>query len=147
MVVLDLLNEVQGAFARIVRRHGGIVDKFMGDGMLAVFLSVDLDKSVDQGVAGTDHASRAIQTARAMQEQLKSMNETWVEEGLKAIRVGVGIHSGNVVTGCLGSGARLEFTVIGDTVNTASRLESLTKEKKMDLLILQDILQLFIMVS
>lgn len=135
VVVLDLLNEVQGAFAQVVRKHGGIVDKFMGDGMLAVFLSVDLDRSADQSITNTDHASRAIQTSRSMIEQLKSINETWTKRGLKPIRVGVGIHSGNVVTGCLGSGARLEFTVIGDTVNTASRLESLTKEKKVDVLV------------
>lgn len=122
VVVLEMLNEVQGAFASAVRERGGIVDKFMGDGMLAVFRAVG-------GVGGDDHAQRALATARAMAAALEPINRSWSARGLAPVRFGVGIHSGRVVTGCLGSGARLEFTVIGDTVNTASRLEALTKEK------------------
>jgi class 3 adenylate cyclase len=118
--VFEMLNEVQGGFAAAVREHGGIVDKFMGDGMLAVF-------SADG--AGADHAQRALAAARAMAVALARINSAWTARRLAPLRFGVGIHSGPVVTGCLGSGARLEFTVIGDTVNTASRLEALTKER------------------
>lgn len=108
--VLALLNRVQGTFAGIVKQHGGTVDKFMGDGMLAVFGAPD---------PSDDHAQRAIAAAQAM---IDSVAQT-------SVRIGVGVHSGRVVTGCLGSGERLEFTVIGDTVNIASRLEAMTKEK------------------
>ena len=108
--VLALLNRVQGRFAEIVKAHGGTVDKFMGDGMLAVFGAPD---------PSDDHAQRAVAAAEAMLDSVAQLD----------VRIGVGVHSGRVVTGCLGSGARLEFTVIGDTVNIASRLEAMTKEK------------------
>jgi class 3 adenylate cyclase len=114
--VLTLLNRVQGTFASIVKDHGGTVDKFMGDGMLAVFGAPD---------PSSDHAQRAIDAVESIIASVAEMNET----SDVPIRIGVGIHSGRVVTGCLGSGARLEFTVIGDTVNIASRLEAMTKEK------------------
>lgn len=108
--VLALLNDVQGTFAAIVKEHGGTVDKFMGDGMLAVFGAPD---------PTPDHAACAIAAARAMLQSVENLG----------IRIGIGVHSGRVVTGCLGSGDRLELTVIGDTVNIASRLEAMTKEK------------------
>jgi class 3 adenylate cyclase len=127
--VLELLNEVQGAFATAVRDQGGIVDKFMGDGMLAVFRADS---------TGEDHARRALAATRAMASALAPINHAWSARGLPRIRFGVGIHSGPVVTGCLGSGARLEFTVIGDTVNTASRLEALTKEKGVAVLVSEE---------
>ena len=120
--VLDLLNQIQGMLAGIVREHGGTVDKFMGDGMLAVFGAPEPQ---------ADHAERAVRAARAMLEALR----VWNLPRKDTVRMGVGIHSGPAVVGCLGSGARLEFTVIGDTVNVASRVESLTKEKKTDILV------------
>lgn len=107
--VLSFLSEVQGRLARVVREHGGTVDKFMGDGMLAVF---------GAPAPLPDHAARALAAAEGMVHAVADLG----------VGIGVGIHSGPVVAGCLGSGARLEFTVIGDTVNTASRLEALTKE-------------------
>lgn len=110
--VLAFLNEVQGALANIVLEQRGTVDKFMGDGMLAVF---------GAPAPLADHAERALVAARAMQEYMANL------PGLP-IELGIGIHSGEVVVGCLGSGVRMEFTVLGDTVNTASRLESKTKE-------------------
>ncbi|MDP2345354.1 MAG: adenylate/guanylate cyclase domain-containing protein [Deltaproteobacteria bacterium] len=122
--VLGFLNEVQGAFADVVRAEGGTVDKFLGDGMLAVF-----------GVTGaSDHASSALSAAKRI---LVVAEQLSVKRG-DVVKVGVGVHSGPVVVGCLGSGARLEFTVLGDTVNTASRLESLTKEHKVAVLISEE---------
>jgi class 3 adenylate cyclase len=108
--VLAFLNTVQGRLADIVLRHGGTVDKFMGDGMLAVFGAPE---------PLPDHASRAIDAAREMLSSMADVGE---------IKVGIGIQSGEVVVGCLGSGVRMEFTVLGDTVNIASRLENATKE-------------------
>lgn len=107
--VLAALNAIQGSLAACVRKHGGTVDKFMGDGMLAVF-----------GVPEVlpNHAAAAIASALDMRDVVAS----------GSLKLGIGIHSGPVVAGCVGSGERLEFTVIGDTVNTASRLEGVTKE-------------------
>jgi len=113
--VLAALNVVQGKLAAIVREHHGMVDKFMGDGMLAVFGIPE---------ARPDHAELAVAAARDMQRAVDALE---VADG-KPFRVGIGIHTGELVVGCLGSGLRMEFTVLGDTVNAASRLEGLTKE-------------------
>ena len=110
--VLEFLNEVQGTFAAIVHEHHGVVDKFMGDGMLAVF-------------AREEHAAHAIAAAREIAAAASQFE----------VKIGVGVHSGRVIAGVLGSGSRLELTVIGDTVNIASRLESLSKEKQVTALI------------
>ena len=120
--VLKHLNIIQGALADVVYKNGGRVDKFMGDGMLAVF-----------GDSGQDynHAYLGIKTSLALLDAIQRLNSKHNID----IRLGVGVHSGPIVVGCLGSGKRLEFTIIGDTVNTASRLESLTKEKNVDILI------------
>jgi class 3 adenylate cyclase len=126
---LALLNEIQGAFARAVRTEGGTVDKFLGDGMLAVF---GAPEPMD------DHAQRAIEAAVGMRRALDGVNEQRKARGQPSLKMGVGIHSGAVVTGCLGSGAHLEFTVIGDAVNTASRLEGVTKEKGVDVIVSQE---------
>ncbi|MEM1281110.1 MAG: adenylate/guanylate cyclase domain-containing protein [Cyanobacteria bacterium P01_H01_bin.152] len=108
--VLDFLNHIQSFLAETVEQHGGWVDKFMGDGMLAVF-----------GAPAhlNNHAEQAFQAAQ--QILLKGKTKC-------PLPIGVGVHSGPIVAGCLGATGRLEFTVIGDTVNVASRLESLTKE-------------------
>jgi class 3 adenylate cyclase len=108
--VLGVLNELQGKLAAAVVENGGMIDKFMGDGMLAVF-------GPPRGVP--DHADRALAAVARMVEAMASFD---------ALRLGVGVHSGEVVVGCVGSGIRLEFTVVGDTVNTASRLEQTTKD-------------------
>ena len=121
-----LLNEVQGAFARAVKDHGGTVDKFLGDGMLAVFGAPEPMKN---------HASRAVEAVVAIRRFMVEHNLHREKDGLPPLRIGVAVHSGPVVAGCLGSGARLEFTIIGDTVNTASRLEGATKDLKTDVLI------------
>ncbi|MFQ4135229.1 adenylate/guanylate cyclase domain-containing protein [Nodosilinea sp. PGN35] len=107
--VLDFLNRYQGLLATIVERHGGWVDKFMGDGMLAVFGASDPLEN---------HARSALTAATAMVREVPQISP---------LAMGIGLHSGPVVSGCLGTSGRLEFTVIGDTVNVAARLEALTK--------------------
>lgn len=123
--VLAFLSELQGSLARVVHEFGGTVDKFMGDGMLAVFGAPE---------PLPDHADRALHAGVTMLDRVADFNQSQAERGRDPIRLGIGIHSGPVVSGCLGSGMRLEFTVIGDTVNTASRLESMTKTKGVDIL-------------
>ncbi|MHB8420773.1 MAG: adenylate/guanylate cyclase domain-containing protein [Myxococcales bacterium] len=127
--VLAFLSEIQGELAAAVRANGGTVDKFMGDGMLAVFGAPE---------PLPDHAARAIRATRDLRAALARVNGRRRAQGQLEVRLGVGLHSGPVVAGCLGSGARLEFTVIGDTVNTASRLEALTKEKGVDVLVSEE---------
>lgn len=123
--VLGFLNIVQGSLAEIVRTHDGTVDKFMGDGMLAVFgAPKDLE----------DHADKAVAAAVEMQRAMTRINR----ENDVDVRIGIGVHSGELVVGCLGSGVRMEFTVLGDTVNTSSRLESQTKVEGASVLISAD---------
>ncbi len=123
--VLAFLNDFQGALSDVVVSHGGTVDKFMGDGMLAVF---------GADVPMPDHAARAIAAANAIRTRVAELNRSRAAP----LRIGIGVHSGPVVAGCLGRGARLEFTVVGDTVNTASRLEAVTKEKQADVLVSEE---------
>ena len=105
-----------------VTSRGGIVNKFTGDGMLAVFGAPISN--------GTDvDAYRAVSAALAIQKQIARLNDDLKEEGQPPLRMRIGIHSGPVLTGSLGSSKRLEYAVIGDTVNCASRLESLEKKR------------------
>jgi class 3 adenylate cyclase len=115
--VLGMLNQVQGALAAIVDEHGGTVDKFMGDGMLAVFGAPRPEPN---------HADHALAAVARMCEVMSRFD---------GLRPGIGVHSGEVVVGCVGSGIRMEFTVVGDTVNTASRLEAATKDHGVPVLI------------
>jgi adenylate cyclase len=122
--VLELLNRVHGALAEVVRAAGGAVDKFLGDGMLAVFGAVE---------PMTDHAARGLGAAREIQSVLAALDT--------GLRMGIGIHSGPLVIGVIGSGLRLEFTIVGDTVNVASRLESATKDLGVDLVASDDVVR------
>jgi adenylate cyclase len=114
----EVVNRLDGAFAILVDildRHGGIVNKFLGDGFLALF---------GAPLEAPDPAHRAVAAAREMLEANARVNEatSW------PLRIGIGIHLGEVVAGNIGSPRRKEYTVIGDTVNFASRLEALNKD-------------------
>jgi adenylate cyclase len=114
----EVVNRLDGAFAVLVDildRHGGIVNKFLGDGFLALF---------GAPLHAPDPAHRAVAAAREMLEANARINEatSW------PLRIGIGIHLGEVVAGSIGSPRRKEYTVIGDTVNFASRLEALNKD-------------------
>jgi class 3 adenylate cyclase len=122
--VLKFLNHLQGFQSTIVEAHGGWVNKFMGDGMLAVFGAPD---------ALPGHGDKALRAALEILQQIHRVSP---------LAIGIGLHSGTVVAGCVGKGSRLEFTVIGDTVNVASRLEALTKQEAYPLLLSQATRQL-----
>lgn len=121
---VEVLNELHGTLASIVNKHGGIVDKFMGDGMLAVFGAPKPLRA---------HAVRAVAAAMEMRSAVFELNLLHPERA--PLRIGIGVHSGPVVSGIIGGGSKFEFTVIGDTVNIASRLESMTKELGVEVLI------------
>lgn len=114
------LNTYLGAMVDVITAHGGTVDKFIGDAVMAVFGS-----PVGRGPAV--EARQALRCALEMAAALERLNDAWRVEGLTPLRSGIGIASGEVLVGQIGSPRRLDFTVIGDTVNLASRLESLTR--------------------
>jgi adenylate cyclase len=114
----ELLNSYFSEMVEAVTAHGGMVDKFMGDAVMAVFgLSDDIG----------DSAAAAVATALEMQTRLHGFNQRQREAGAPVLTNGVGIHCGEVVAGYIGSADRLEFTVIGPTVNLAARIENETR--------------------
>jgi adenylate cyclase len=117
--VLSFLKDYHARMVDIIFRHHGTLDKFIGDGIMATF---GTPRST------TDDARNAVLAAMDMQRSLADLNTSRVTAGKGPIRIGIGIHFGKVIAGNVGSESRLEYTVIGDTVNTASRLESATKE-------------------
>jgi adenylate cyclase len=121
----EVVDRLDGAFAVLVEildRHGGIVNKFLGDGFLALF---------GAPLEAADAAEQAVAAARDMLVAMERSNAAsdW------PLRIGIGIHVGEVVAGNIGSPRRKEYTVIGDTVNFASRLEALNKDFNSQLLI------------
>jgi len=122
-----LLNDFFGEMVSIVDRYNGIVNKFLGDGFLALFgAPLEDDRA----------AANALAAAQAM---LRAVDEWNKARPQHALRVGIGIHLGEAVTGTVGSPQRKEYTVIGDTVNLAARLEQLTKETGARLLVSQSV--------
>jgi class 3 adenylate cyclase/DNA-binding NarL/FixJ family response regulator len=121
--VVDLLNEFFSYMADVVGDAGGIVDKFTGDGIMALF---GAPKSHG------DDADRAVATARNMHRALRLMNE---RRAWPAIRIGVGLGSGPVIAGQIGAPDRMNYTVIGDPANLASRIEGVTKPYSSNILI------------
>ncbi|MCB1173475.1 MAG: adenylate/guanylate cyclase domain-containing protein [Leptospiraceae bacterium] len=106
--------------------QGGLVDKFIGDAIMAVFGGLrELEKP----------AEAAFQAAIEMHSRLDTLNQNWHNQGQKTLQMGVGLHFGSVLEGNIGSRGRKEFTVIGDTVNTAARLETATKEMAVQVLV------------
>jgi adenylate cyclase len=115
------LNEYLGAMVEVVGQHGGTIDKFIGDAVMAVFGS-----PLSRGAR--EEARQAVRCGLAMRAALAALNADWRRRGLAELDNGVGLASGPVVAGQIGSPKRLEFTVIGDTVNLAARLEAMTRQ-------------------
>jgi adenylate cyclase len=122
--LLDFLNVYFSGMVESVMRHHGVVDKFIGDAIMAVF---------GAPVPEPEDALHAVQCALEMRGKLTQINVAFKARGLPEIRTGIGLHYGQVVAGNMGHVERMEYTVIGDTVNVASRLEGMTKELKSDI--------------
>ncbi|HEX2565829.1 MAG TPA: adenylate/guanylate cyclase domain-containing protein [Burkholderiales bacterium] len=119
--LMEWLNSYMEAMAGLVMKHGGVVDKFIGDAVMAVF-GVPVARSGEAEIAAD--ARSAARCALAMRAELDRFNAAWAAKGLPAIGIRIGLYTGELISGSLGSSERMEYTVIGDTVNTASRLES-----------------------
>ena len=118
--VVGMLNEYFSSMVDLVFQHKGTLDKFVGDMVMALY-GAPLDDP--------DHADHAVQTALAMSAELSRLNERWKAQGrFAAIDIGIGINTGPMIAGNIGSDAIMSYTVIGDAVNLGSRLESLNKE-------------------
>jgi adenylate cyclase len=124
---LAQLNEYLSAMSDAIFAYDGYLDKFMGDGIMAVW---------DAFGTQPNHAELAVAAARRMLELLAALNRHWeTAEDRTPFRIGIGLHSGEAVVGNVGSQTRTQYTVIGDVVNTASRIEGMTKEYQVELLL------------
>ena len=122
------LNTYLERMVEVIFSHGGTVDKFIGDAIMATWGELgesDIDNQLNHSVLA----------AQKMLDVLGELNKSWEAEGLKPFRIGVGIHHGEAIVGEVGSDQRTDFTVIGDAVNLASRIEGLTKALGVDLLV------------
>jgi adenylate cyclase len=124
--VVELLNEYFQDMTDVIFAHDGTVDKFIGDAIMAVF---------GAPVAHDDDPLRAVKSGLDMLQALETLNAKWAVQGRRTIAIGVGINTGDAIVGNMGSTQAMGYTVIGDTVNLASRLEGLNKELKTSLLI------------
>jgi len=120
------LNEYFTRMVEVVFRHGGTVDKFVGDMVMALF---------GAPLEDPHHAEHAVATAVDMIHELGELNRAWAEKGLKQLDIGIGVNSGDMIAGNIGSSSIMSYTVIGDNVNLGSRLESLNKEYKTRIII------------
>lgn len=113
--VVGLLNRYFSQMSEIIFAHGGTLDKYIGDGLMAIFGAPN---------ASPEDAKNALKAAIVMQNQLLTLNKELESEGFPRINIGIGLHTGEATIGYIGSERRSEYTAIGDTVNLASRLES-----------------------
>lgn len=123
------LNQYLTAMVEAIQSRNGMIDKFIGDGIMALF-----------GVPLNDpnHTLHAVEAARAMIEALDRLNRRFVADGSEPIHIGIGLHAGEAVVGNIGSPEKMEYTAIGDVVNTAARIESLTRKLDANILISGD---------
>ncbi len=124
--VVEMLNEYMSRMVSIITAHGGVVDKYIGDAIMGLW---------GVPIAGKDDTLRAVKACIAMREELAKLNDLRISRGQPALKIGMGLNRGQVIAGNIGSNEKMEYTVIGDTVNLASRVESMTKEYGTDCLI------------
>jgi adenylate cyclase len=131
--VVSMLNEYFSSMVRIIEQNGGVVDKFIGDAIMAVW---------GTPTSTGDDAYMAAKACLEMRRALLDLNQLRMSRGEEPIKIGMGLHCGETISGTVGSENRMEFTVIGDTVNSASRIEAATKAFGTDLLISQEMARL-----
>ncbi len=124
--VVSMLNEYLERMTAVIHKHRGVIDKFIGDGIMAVFGAPEPDP---------EHAVNAVRAALEMQQAMARLRAERVRAGREPLYMRIGVHTGELVAGDIGSVLRLEYTHIGDTVSVASRLEELNKELSTEILI------------
>lgn len=124
--VVGLLNEYFQIMIDIIFKYNGMLDKLIGDGIMAEF---------GAPVDDPDQEMNAVITAKEMYQQLLLLRKKWISEGKPEIDIGIGVHTGEAIVGSIGSEKRMEYTAIGDTVNIASRLEVISKERHVPIVI------------
>ena len=124
--VSKILNEYFTEIEPIITEYNGVINKFIGDAVMAIFGEPIQDKK---------HATNAVKCANAMLKKVEQLQQKWLSEGKPKIEIGVGINTGDAFVGNIGSEKRMEYTVIGDMVNLASRIESYNKVYKTNFLI------------
>ncbi|MGE5145662.1 MAG: adenylate/guanylate cyclase domain-containing protein, partial [Candidatus Eiseniibacteriota bacterium] len=127
----EILGELRGIQRQAIERQGGIVDKYIGDAVMAVFGVPD---------PAPDDARRALASALDMRAAIAAWNDGRAKAGLPTLQVGIGAHYGDVFAGAIGDDQRLEFATLGDTVNVAQRVESLTRPLDAALLVTKELL-------
>lgn len=127
--VVDMLNIYFSEMTDIIFEHDGTLDKFIGDAIMAFW---------GAPIKTETHADQAVHAAIAMRNMLPSVNEKLEKMGYSQIEIGIGVHTGKVVLGNIGSSKKLDYTVIGDSVNLASRIEGITKQYGVPLIISED---------
>lgn len=127
--VMEWINNYMESLAQHIQVHDGFINKYMGDAIMAVF---GFPQALTPQANVRRDASNAVQAALDMKNEMSRLNQQWEKMGLPPVQMRVGIFSGPAVAGCIGSTDRLEFTVMGDTVNTAARLESFDKDYASD---------------
>ncbi len=130
--VVEMLNEYFGVMVGIINRHHGVVDKFIGDAIMAVW---GAPKSTPKD------AHHAVRACLEMRKALDELNAKRQQRNQPPINIGMGLHSGRAISGTIGSTERMEYTVIGNTVNTGSRIEASTKAFGADLLISETVME------
>ncbi len=124
--LVKLLNEYLTAMTNIVMEHEGVVDKYIGDAIMA-FWGAPLPQE--------DHAIRACQTSLDMITELEKLRKKWIKEGYPELHIGIGLNTGHAVIGNMGSYERFDYTAMGDNINLGSRLEGLTKQYGVQIII------------
>lgn len=123
--LMDWLNEYMGAMAPVISHHGGVIRQYAGDSIVALF-GVPIPRRTEAEIA--QDAINAVRCAVAVEQRLLELNRAWQEAGRPCTGMRIGIVTGEAVSGTLGSTDRWEYVVVGDTLNTASRLESFDKD-------------------
>ena len=124
--VSNILNEYFSEMEPIITKHNGVINKFIGDAVMAIF---------GEPIQDLNHPINAVRCAYAMLKKVSELQDKWIFEGKPKIEIGIGINTGEAFVGNIGSEKRLEYTVIGDTVNLASRIEGYNKIYHTNLLV------------
>jgi adenylate cyclase len=124
----EVLNAYLTTMTRIIQQHQGTIDKYIGDAIMA-FWNAPIDLS--------DHATRAVRTALDMQAALPQLNREFAARGWPEVKIGIGVNTGRMSVGNMGSEFRMSYTVMGDAVNLGSRLEGVTKQYGVGILVTQ----------